>query len=298
MNIATANAIPLSEILAKMGFIPSYKRQETLWYLSPLRDEKTPSFKVNPAMNTWRDFGEGLGGAVIGFVCIYLERQNLAHSVKDALRWLSEHVPEIKPLPASRKPVTPPQLVFKLQRVSSVHTKYLIDYIIDRGITVAIARKYLREIDFYNSATQRTFKALGLRNTDEGYELRNRAFKGSVKSKNVSFIRGSTPPATAIHVFEGMFDHLSALLHEKGRKFEDDVIVLNSISNLEKAFPYIRDYPYTEIHTWFDNDLAGEKATQAFKSLAAEMNVKHRPKNEIYAPHKDVNAWHLANLNP
>ena len=298
MNIATANAIPLSEILKKIGYEPSKIKGNDLWYHSPFRDEKTASFHVNPVKNVWHDFGEGIGGSAIGFVCIYLKRQNRMHTVSHALQWLSEHAPEIIPIPKPRQQSIPPVLFFKLQRVSSLHTKYLFDYVRERGITASIAKKYLREIDFLHYASNRTFKALGLRNDDGGFELRNRAFKGSINAKDMTFIRGSETSGQIIHVFEGMFDHLSALLYQENKQFKDDVIILNSLSNIGRAFLYIRNYSYVEIHTWLDNDHAGEKATQAFKELASEIGIKHQPKNKIYAPHKDVNAWHLARLNP
>ena len=34
------------------------------WYLSPLRKEVTPSFKVNDRLNEWYDFGEATGRCV------------------------------------------------------------------------------------------------------------------------------------------------------------------------------------------------------------------------------------------
>lgn len=298
MNIATANAIPLSEILRKIGHEPAFNRGTDLWYHSPFRDERTPSFHINPARNVWYDLGEAIGGSALGFVCLYLKRQNRQHTVSHALQWLSEHAPEINPVPRHREPPAPPALVFKLQRVSSLHTKYLFDYVRERGITASIAKKYLREIDFLHSVSNRTFKALGLRNDDGGFELRNRAFKGSVNAKDMTFIRGAGSSGQVVHVFEGMFDHLSALFYQENKQFRDDVIILNSLSNIGRAFLYIRNYSYVEIHTWLDNDTAGEKATQAFKELASEISIKHQPKNKIYAPHKDVNAWHLARLNP
>ena len=36
--------------------------RDRYWYLSPLRNERTPSFKVNDRINEWYDFGEATGG--------------------------------------------------------------------------------------------------------------------------------------------------------------------------------------------------------------------------------------------
>src|SRR6266542_7140174 len=57
--------------LSSIGFKPAKVIRNDYWYLSPLRDEKTPSFKVNRNMNRWYDFGEGKGGNIIDFVILY-----------------------------------------------------------------------------------------------------------------------------------------------------------------------------------------------------------------------------------
>ena len=49
MNIEQANAIAMAEILRKIGSRPVKQRGNDIWYLSPFRNEKTASFKVNIA---------------------------------------------------------------------------------------------------------------------------------------------------------------------------------------------------------------------------------------------------------
>jgi DNA primase len=41
----------------------------TDWALSPLKDEKTPSFSVNTDTNVFYDFSSGKGGNIISFIC-------------------------------------------------------------------------------------------------------------------------------------------------------------------------------------------------------------------------------------
>lgn len=296
MNIAKANAIPLSEILAKMGYKPASTKQHNLWYHSPFRDERTPSFHVNQTKNVWYDHGEGMGGNAVGFICTYLQHQNQPHTTADALRWLSSNAQHIPKLPRPRVAIAPPEISFALQRVSSLQTRYLTEYIKERGINLSIAKTYLREVDFYHAETRKTFKALGFRNVENGFELRNKAFKGSIAPKDISFIRGSETSGAAIHIFEGIFDYLAALMHQKNKRFKDDVIILNSITNIGKAFPYIENHTYSTIFTWFDNDRAGMKALNSFKAFSAPLEINILQMNHIYAPHKDVNAWHIATL--
>ena len=65
-NCGEARQIPIIQYLAKCGYQPQYIRGNNLWYLSPFRQEKTASFKVNANLNAWMDFGEGIGGNLIG----------------------------------------------------------------------------------------------------------------------------------------------------------------------------------------------------------------------------------------
>ena len=57
--------------LAVIGHEPEKILRNSYWYISPLRDEKTPSFKVNRTMNHWYDFAEGKGGNLVDFGTLY-----------------------------------------------------------------------------------------------------------------------------------------------------------------------------------------------------------------------------------
>jgi hypothetical protein len=46
-------------------------RNQDHWYLSPLREEKTPSFKVDRRINVWYDHGTGKGGDLIDFGTLF-----------------------------------------------------------------------------------------------------------------------------------------------------------------------------------------------------------------------------------
>src|SRR6478735_9663934 len=59
------------DYLATLGFKPSKISRNDYWFISPFRDEKTASFKVNRALNRWYDFGEGRGGNLIDFGILY-----------------------------------------------------------------------------------------------------------------------------------------------------------------------------------------------------------------------------------
>ena len=89
-------------------------------------------------------------------------------------------------------------------------------------------------------------------------------------------------------------DFLSAILMDKKEKLDGDSIVLNSVSLLSQAFPYIKNYGYETLLSWMDNDAAGKKATLDLDAFVQQQSgLKHKPMNKTYAPFKDVNAWHM-----
>ncbi|MEO8848519.1 MAG: CHC2 zinc finger domain-containing protein, partial [Casimicrobiaceae bacterium] len=49
------------DYLNSIEHLPQKIHGNDYWYISPLRDEKHPSFKVNRAKNVWHDHGIGKG---------------------------------------------------------------------------------------------------------------------------------------------------------------------------------------------------------------------------------------------
>src|SRR3954451_19248423 len=70
-SLPEVKQIDLVEYLEKLGYQPEKIRNNDYWYLSPLRDEKTASFKVNRKLNAWYDHGIGKGGNIIDFGILY-----------------------------------------------------------------------------------------------------------------------------------------------------------------------------------------------------------------------------------
>jgi len=73
------------DYLSRLGFKPAKVSRNDYWYLSPFREETTPSFKVNRNMNRWYDFGEGKGGNLVDFGILYHKC-----SVSDLLKKMSK----------------------------------------------------------------------------------------------------------------------------------------------------------------------------------------------------------------
>lgn len=299
MNIEQANAVPLSTIIEKMGQHPKHITKAKIKYLSPYRDEKTPSFYVFVRDNRWYDYGMQEGGDVVDLVRKYLAFQKVGSSVSDALRWVKNmvHYSPVEDIPVKdhhKQEKRDTSLVLK--RTGPLQHKALLAYGRNRGLSDEVLKGYLTEVHFKNTATDKTIFAFGMKNESGGFEVRNSFFKGCVKTKNVTLIRGQPKPS-GVHVFEGMMDFLTVIEWRKGLPLDDDALILHSLNSMNKGSAFIRNYGYEFCYTWMDNDQAGDRATHIWAEFCREEpGLTHVPMNKAYLPHKDVNAAHMAKL--
>ena len=112
MNADQAKHLSLPDLLTKLGHAPVRERKGgyELWYCSPFREEKEPSFHTSYIGGKWiwNDFGD-TGGTVLDFVMRYQQQQGRPASVRDALTFLSDlfqpglfSVPTHEPQPRKR----------------------------------------------------------------------------------------------------------------------------------------------------------------------------------------------------
>ena len=85
--------MPIEDFLARLGHHPVQRRANAVWYRSPYREEKTPSFKVNPEKNLWYDFGEGKGGNIFALAGEFIRTDDFLAQVK--------YVAEMSGMPSS-----------------------------------------------------------------------------------------------------------------------------------------------------------------------------------------------------
>ena len=301
MNIEKAKGLPLSVILEKMGLTPQKETKEKVCYFSPFRAEKTASFFVYTKTNTWFDFGDKRGGDVIDLVRIYLEGNGVLSDTSSALRWLKNMTAWQRITPVTEDDCyegickgSDDTLVFK--NAEPVEKQGLIHYGEKRGIAPYVTKKYLEQVTFVNKSTGKKIFALGMKNESKGYDLRNPQFKGCIRQKDVTFIRGKNIPQLTVNVFEGMMDFLTVITQRNGKPLDDDSIILHSLSCMDRGTAYIRNYTYETCNTWFDNDSTGQKATESWEAFCQSESIKHVSMNDAYKPYKDVNAAHMAKL--
>lgn len=106
MTIAEAKQLRIVDYLASLGYHPQSVTSKQYWYLSPLRNERTPSFKVNDRLNEWYDFGAATGGDLVE-LGKHLYRTD---SVSEVLAYIGKHENAI-PIQRVRIPGTTPRPV-------------------------------------------------------------------------------------------------------------------------------------------------------------------------------------------
>ena len=295
MNSKEAKQIDIVDFLESNGFKYTKQQRDDFWYISPIRDEKTASFKVNRNKNLWYDHGLGEGGNIIDLVLKIDKFQ--VHTVKEVLNILSSNCP------ITSKPKNNQKTLFdsnlsnkkdnhkeknshedkpKILKIGELKNPSLITYVKSRNIDLNIAKKYLSEI--YYSYNNKKYFALAFKNSSNGYETRSKYFKGTIGKKEITLLKGSKNSKVAI--FEGFFDFLSALTFFKTEKFESDIIVLNSVALTNNIFKLLRGYK--TVNLLLDNDKAGNECK---KLIGANFEGVLIDKSDIYNGYNDFNEF-------
>ena len=298
MNCEQANQIDLVDYLNSLGYQPQKIRGSDYWYLSPFRDEKEPSFKINRNKNVWYDHGPGKGGKLIDFamefyrcdVSVALQKLSSFHPQNNFQNKLVRpqfHLPKNSVADNKDARETAIKIIAAKQPIQDL---VLCRYLWQRRIDKSIADRYCHEVHFTNADTDKIYKAIGFKNNAGGYELRNEYFKGSSSPKYVTYVDNG---AKNISVFEGFFDFMS---YETMNKNQQDnltglpnrhmnFLILNSLSFFERSLLLMEKHE--NIHLFLDNDNAGRKCT----SLAVKRSSQFNDESKLYKGYKDLNDW-------
>ena len=287
MTIEEAKQVRIVDFLAQLGHHAQYVKSDQYWYLSPLRDEQSPSFKVNDRLNEWYDFGAATGGDLVELGKYLYQTE----SVSEVLAYIGRHSSDM-PLPKVRFQALPPRPVesdMKNLIVVPLRHHALYSYLQSRKIDADIGRMFCKEIHY--ELRDRHYFALAFGNVSGGYEMRNAYYKGCIKNKDISLIGHQCAEIQElVSAIECVMDYLSYLTFKhsfNGTICIDqpcDYLVMNSVNNLKKALMYLQRYLH--IHCYLDNDLAGQKTVETIAGLYGE-----RVSNEAvrYSEYKDLN---------
>ncbi len=269
--------IAIKDYLAQRGITPKIVRGEAGMYLSPLRVETTPSFKVDYNKNLWYDFGIGEGGYLVNLVmklesCTLLEAfRKLEEQDYSSTRWSQPTV-----LTMQTEPISKTEII----STDTIKNRHLIAYLEKRAINLDIAQHYCREVHYRQNGKQ--YYAIGFRSDGGGWELRNAYYKGGTSPKAATIIDNGSD--TCI-LFEGFMDMLAYLTLKDVKEPPINIAVLNSVNNLKKVSDFISKH--RAVYCFLDNDEAGCKALAEVRKLGAVV-VDQSP---YYAGHKDLNDY-------
>ena len=288
MTYKEANNISIKDYLNSLGIQPVTEKGSYGMYRSPLREDNTPSFKVDYNANLWCDYGTGEGGTLIDLVM----KQNgcnaygaICRLEQDDTTSFSFHGKDLPERDTKRQAASP----IEIRRIQPLQNPALMRYLQERGISPGTAAPYVQEM--YYRIGGKPYFALAFRNDSGGYELRNPRFKGST-SKDITHIRQQGEPREKCLVFEGFMDYLSFLtLRMKNCPTmpdldRQDYVILNSTANVPKAIDVL--YPYERIHCMLDNDKAGYEATRA---IELEYSYRVRDFSHNYRGYSDLNDY-------
>ena len=271
--------ISIVEFLKKNGFLPQRESHKEAWYLSPIRKESTPSFKVSKILNRWYDHGLGRGGNVIDLV---IEMNNNC-SVQEALLIIDRNIPSFSFQQQNTFAVLNPKDEIRVEKVVPIQHPALFDYLRNRKVNPIEVAKFAKQVHYTFKSS--TYFAVGIENVSGGWELRNPYYKNAAAPKDYSFFSTSK---SLLSVTEGMFDFFSLLTLYPGLPQKSDFLVLNSVSFVNRVQNVIQNYP--KVGLYLDNDSSGKKAT---KKLLADFH-NSVDMSAIYETKKDLNELLMA----
>ena len=282
MNINAIKQIKLQDFLAAIGCKPVKQYGVNLMYLSPLRAEKHASFKVNTELNKWYDFGIGRGGNIIALAELFYNSSDVSYLIhqieRNAPSSVSGSLPTVKPIT--------PQNSFEHLQVLPITHPALIKYLEERCIDVETARTVCKELHF--DTRGKHYFGIGFPNITGGYEIRNPFFKGCIAPKDISHFYAEEPKKVCF-LFEGFMDFLSFMMlrrKENDGLKRQDYLVLNSVSNIQKALEPLSHYE--NVQCFLDTDEAGRNA---YLQLSKELGKPITDASTLYNGYKDLNEY-------
>jgi hypothetical protein len=281
-NFDELKKINLIEFLAQIGSHPVRNYAHYALFHAPYRKDEHPSFNVYKAKNRWYDLALCEGGDIIDLGYRIYNTTDIIEVVK-RISVFDPHIAEMQYTKSSQQSAD--HYSAKDFTLTALTNPKLLSYLTDRGIDLQYAQRYCVEVHY--SIGVKHYYAVGFMNISDGFEVRNNFFKGCFGSKDITHIQ-LHPDNKVCYVFEGFIDFLSFLTLNKRNEQEhinetSDFLILNSVSNIHKAIPYVM--PYKKVECYLDNDDAGRKATATLTNLHDDI----LDASGKYGNYKDVN---------
>lgn len=279
MALSNIKQISIREYLKNRGILPKKDFDYYGMYFCPFREDQNASFKVDYRQNIWYDFGTNEGGSIIDLVmkldnCTFYEaatRLEKDFSGAD-LNSFSFHGDNTLDKKENKKPST------NIRDIHAISHPRLIEWINARKIDLSLANLYCREVHYH--VQDRIYFSVGFENDKGGYELSSPPnFKSCIPPKEITTIKNGHDTCL---VFEGFWDFLSYLTLQKAEIPKYDVAVLNSVTNIQKALPFLKEHK--NIYAFLDNNEGGRNAFRKIKSAcfsADDMSIRYAGYNDL-----------------
>ena len=278
MNCKQANTqISIRRVLESFSLFPSKDNSKVAFYFAFDREEITPSLFVNFIKNVAFDFGTGKKYDVVSLV------QGIKQcSVSQALEYLSQFDFSFQQQICD---ITKNESKYEILSISEVKHYALIQYLKERRIENNI--HLLKEIHY--KISNKKYFGIGFKNDANGYEVRNKYSKICIGRKDITTIKNNS---NCLRIFEGFMDYLSFKQMEKSlKKAPSDYVILNSVTMIFKLEKIIKSYEKIELY--FDNDEAGNRATNEVKQL----NPYVEDNRILYQNYKDLNDFIISKFS-
>ena len=288
-DLSLIKRYPIVEYLERRGIRPVRKTPTYAMYRSPLREETRPSFKVDREKNLWIDYAEGRGGSIID-LCMRMEGCTFSEAIcrlgQNASEYTAHSYSKTEPRIGLNQTTTrQASETRRLISISDTLPPHLQEYLKkERCIDLEKATPFLKCISY--EVRGRRYEAIGFANSSGGYELRdNHLFKGTIAPKDITPI--FEDKAQPVCLFEGFMDFLSFLSMKE--EVTNQCLVMNSVSNVTRSVHYLNERNITSVHTFLDNDYAGQRAVQEFVNAG----FKVEDMTVYYRDFKDLNDFHV-----
>jgi hypothetical protein len=264
MNCKQAKELKIEDFLKNQGEEPTRTYGDNFWYKAPYRKDSNPSFKLNIKKQIWYDVSSGIGGNILDLVMLMFQTD-----LSGALEILEKPGNSNQSFFLSEQQETYSSNI-EIKHLQPLQNRALIEYLQSRKITPAKAANYVQEAYYTTYKEQvKPFFAIAFKNDLGGFELRNGfksekfpdGFKGGSTPKTITTITGQHQ--TALNIFEGFFNFVSALQYYNATRPRFDTIVLNSTTNVDTVLPILQQYQ--KINLFLDNDTTGNHATDTIK---------------------------------
>jgi len=289
LSCADARKIDLVDYLASLGYQPQKTRGKDYWYLSPLREEKTASFKVNRQKNIWYDHGSGQGGDIIHFGTLHFKcsvtellSRIAACNPNQIFSFQPPAISVTTPHPGAGEKEENNGGKIIITAIRPLADGRLLSYLESRCIQFEIAERFCKEVDFHLYGKEQT--AIGFANDAGGYELRSHHFKGSSSPKSPTTFKKDS---NALTVFEGFFDFLSyQVIAKEVPDKKTNFLILNSLAFFNKSREIMEKYQ--QVNLYLDRNKKGIECTM--QALDWD-KTKYIDRSKLYRQGQDLNEW-------